>query len=147
MSGQPERKPLINGKLQLFILLVLIANTLLIAVGLIFMLQRFSGGDSFLAYKQELARDLSDFNHRLAVDSGVADRPAVREALAEYNYEVDLAASSDELLRVIFDQGRRVQETVFQEADARLKEEVLSAVNEDSRIREVEEKAHIYSCN
>lgn len=133
-----------KNKLQLFILFILAVNTALIFIGYFFVVSRATGGDSLLATRLELARDLSDYNRRLAGDLGVYDLDPVREALAEYNYQVDLATSSDELIRIIFNQGSIVQEVIFEEADVRLKERVLLAVNNDSRVKETIEKVHLF---
>jgi hypothetical protein len=97
-----------------------------------------------LAYRQELARDLADYNHRLAGELGVSDVASVREALAEYNYAVDMAADSDELIQIIFSQGRLAQEIIFIESEARLKERVLTIVGNDSRVQETRDKKHLF---
>lgn len=96
-----------------------------------------------LGYKQEVARDLADYNRRLATELDVHDRSAVREALAGFNYDVEMAASSDELTQVILNQGRRVQEIVLREAEAKLQDQVLSAINQDENIQKMEGKLHL----
>ncbi len=133
-----------KNKLQLIILCVLLVNTILIASAYFVFVQRYSGGDSMLTYQRELAHDLADYNQRLAVEYEVIEVPAVREALAEYNYETNLASSSDELIRVIFDQGRRVQETIFKESDNKIQEKLLNVINEDRRVKETDEKTHLF---
>jgi hypothetical protein len=138
-----KRRLYIKDPLQFVILIVLIANTILIAFGYLFMVERFTGVTAALTFKQELARDLSDNNHRLAYDLGVNDLASVREALAEYNYAVDLAEGSDELLQIIINRGRQVQEIIFKEADEKLKEKVLVAVNNDSRIKSSTGVSHL----
>ncbi|MCJ7806702.1 MAG: DUF881 domain-containing protein [Clostridia bacterium] len=144
MPAQSKRRLYIKDKVQLIILIILIINTVLIAFGYLLAADRFSGEDSILVYKQELARDLSDYNHRLATDLGVYDLASVRNALAAYNYAVDFAVGSDELIQVILNQGRQAQEIIFEEADARLKEKVLIAVNNDSRVKEAVDKTHLF---
>ena len=122
----------------------MIINTILIGFGYFLLTERYAGRDTILAYRQELARDLADYNHRLAGELGVSEVASVREALAEYNYAVDMAADSDELVQIIFSQGRLAQEIIFTESDARLKERVLVLVNNDSRALEIRDKKHLF---
>ncbi len=96
-----------------------------------------------LSNKQEVARDLADYNQRLAEELDVLNRAAVKEALAGFNYDVEVATGSDELTQVILDQGRRVQEIILREAEASLQDRVLSLVNQDTGVREITEKAHL----
>lgn len=133
----------LKDKLQLVILVVLIINTAMIAWGYLFVVERYTGQETILIYKQELAHDLSDYNHRLANELGVYDIGSVREALAAYNYAVEHAADSDELIQIIMNQGRQAQEIIFAEADARLREKVLIAVNNDSRVKETIDRRHL----
>ena len=144
MKFQSGNKTTINNKIQLLIILILIVNTIIIAVGIYFVWKYVIDDNNNLAYKQEMAHDLSDFNHRLALDSGVLDMPEVREVMAEYNYEVDYASTGDELIRVIFEQGKRVQETIFQAADTRMREKVLDIVSRDAQVLETEDTMHLY---
>lgn len=137
------RSPFFQDKLLILILILLLFNTTLIAVGYFFAVSRFAGGDSVLLYKQELARDLSDYSQRLARNLEVHDLPTVRDALAEYNHAVEFATGSDELIQVIINQGRMVQEIIHDEADSKLKERVLIAVNNDMRVRETRENTHL----
>lgn len=144
MPEQSGRSFGIEFKLLIIALLFLLLNTGLIAWGFFFILDHFRTEQPTLAYKQELAYDLAEYNHRLAVDLNVYDVQAVREALAEYNYAIDLAESSEELIQIMVDQGRKTQETIFTEADAWLKEKVLIAVNDDTRVQETVEKTHLF---
>lgn len=144
MSHKPEGKPLLNNRVLILILFVLIINTFLIGLGYYIFFNRAYGADSLLAYKQELARDISDYSYRLATDLGVHDVFEVRDALAEYNYALDLAVNSDELIQVILNQGRELQDIIFESADTRLKERVLDAVSSDARVIETEEKVHLF---
>lgn len=143
-SGKAFSKVTAGSRLHFLILFFLIINTVLLVTGLIYAVDLLSGEDSLLATRLELAKDLADYNRRLAGDLGVSYFDPVREALAEYNYQVDLAASSDELMRIIFEQGRIVQEVIFEQAEARLEERVLIAINNDNRVKETVEKTNIY---
>lgn len=144
MPAQSKSRFFVKDKIQLIILIILIINTVLIAFGYLLAADRFSGEDSILVYKQELARDLSDYNHRLATDLGVYDLASVRDVLAAYNYAVDLAVGSDELIQIILNQGRQAHEIILEEADTRIKEKVLIAVNNDSRVQETIAKTHLF---
>ncbi len=140
---QPGRSGFLKDKIMLLILVVLVVNTSLIAFGYYYAASRVAGGDSILFYKQELARDLSDYNQRLAKNLEVYDRALVRDAIAEYNYAVEVSAGSDELIQVIINQGRRVQEIIHDEASSRLRERVLMAVNNDAGVKETVEAKHL----
>ncbi len=144
MSGRSEHKKNADKKLYVIVVVVLILNTLVIALGIAYMLDRMSGSETRLIQKQEFARELADYNHRLAIDAGVFDLPVVREALAEYKYEVDLASSSDEIMQIIFTLGRNVQEVILNEAEARLKEQVIIAVNQDRGVQQTEGRLHLF---
>jgi hypothetical protein len=144
MPEQSGRRFGIEFKLLIIALSFILLNTGLVIWGLFFVMDYLTFEQPVLAYKQELAHDLSDYNHRLAVDLNVYDVQTVREALAEYNYAVDLAESSEELIQIMVDQGRKAQETIFAEADARLKEKVLIAVNNDIRVQETYGRTHLF---
>ncbi len=144
MSERSEYNRAAKDKLHLLILTFLLVNTALIAYGYYFVIDRFAIGDTSLTYKLELARDLADFNRLLAHELDVYELPAVRKALAEYNFDVENASGTDELFMVIYNQGKEVQEIIFEEADARLKEKVLTFVNSDSRIRELTGSSHLF---
>ncbi len=137
------RSGFFRDKLLLLILVLLLVNTSLVAFGYLFVIGRFTDNDSVLFYKQELARDLSDYNHRLARELEVYDLPSVRDVLAEYNHAVELASSSDELIQVMTNQGRKVQEKIHEEAASRLKERVLIAVKNDIRVQQTTDKTHL----
>ncbi|MDY6826037.1 MAG: DUF881 domain-containing protein [Bacillota bacterium] len=144
MSGYSDHRSSSSGKVQLVILVIILINTILIAFGYYYVITSVRAADNLFSYKQELARDLSDYIHRLANDMEVDNVPAVREALAEYNYAVDLAVTSDDLIQIILNQGRCAQETIIREADDLLKEKVMAAVNEDAIVQGTAEKTHLY---
>lgn len=144
MFGYSDRRFSSSGKVQVVILVVVLVNTFLIALGYYLIITSVRAADNLFSYKQELARDLSGYIQRLANDMEVYDLPAVREALAEYNYAVDLAVTSDDLIQIILNQGRCAQETILREADALLQDKVLAAVNEDGRVQETADLTHLY---
>jgi hypothetical protein len=144
MALKQEIKPLPREKMLLVILIIVIINTVLIGFGYFLIVERYADRNTTLVYRQELARDLADYNHRLASELGVSGVASVREALAEYNYAVDMASDSDELIQIIFSKGRLAQEIIFLESDARLKERVLLLVNNDTRVQDTRDKKHLF---
>jgi hypothetical protein len=144
MALKQEIKPLPREKMLLVILIIVIINTVLIGFGYFLIVERYADRNTTLVYRQELARDLADYNHRLASELGVSGFASVREALAEYNYAVDMASDSDELIQIIFSKGRLAQEIIFLESDARLKERVLLLVNNDTRVQDTRDKKHLF---
>lgn len=136
MQNSVNRKKLPKNWMQLAILAMLLVNTLLIGWLYITFRESFPGASTRMSYKQEVALDLADYNYRMARELGVLERPAVKEALAAFNYEVEIALTSDELTQVILDQGRRVQEIVLRESDEYLIEQVLAVIGEDRNVKE-----------
>ncbi|MFO8191906.1 MAG: DUF881 domain-containing protein [Bacillota bacterium] len=145
MSGYSDRRRFSSiGKVQMVILIVVLINTILIALGYYFIISSVRAADNLFSYKQELAHDLSDHIHLLANDMEVYNVPEVREALAEYNYAVDLAVTSDDLIQSILNQGRCAREIIIREADELSKDKVLAAVNEDATVQGTLDKTHLY---
>lgn len=127
--------PVTQNKIFALIVIVLILNTALVGLNFhILYLRFFENKEEFIS-KQVMAGDLLEYSRRLAQDLGVQDRPSVREALAGFSYEIDLAKDGDELARVIFNYSRQVQETIIREWDALLQEKVLALVNQDRRLQ------------
>jgi hypothetical protein len=89
--------------------------------------------------KQEVARDLADYNRRLAEELGVLERNAVKEALAGFNYDIEVF-TGDKLTNAILDQGRRVQEIILREADLMLTDQIIAVLNSDRRVQQCEEQ-------
>lgn len=144
MSGRRGGVPGGGAGLQTAVLLALLINSFLIAYGLFFLWQEEAPQDHSLQYNRELARELAAFNRRLAGESGVTSSEAVRLALADYDQAVERASFGEELVPVIFDQGRRVQETIFREAERVLQEEILTLINSDGRVGNIVDEAHLY---
>ncbi len=138
-----HREQLGNRLLFLLFVALTILNTFLVVLIYSNLRAIFPDAAGNLGYKQEVALDLADYNRRLATELDVLDRNAVREALAGFNYEVDMATSSDELTQVILNEGRRAQEVILREADAKLMDQVLSVINKDENVRQAHEKNNI----
>ncbi len=138
-----NREQLGNRLFFLLFTALVILNTFLVA--LIYSNLRGNTGDTSdsLGHKQAVALDLASYNRRLAVELDVVDRGAVREALAGFNYDIEMATSSDELTLVILNEGRRTQEVILREADAKLMEQVLGIINKDETVRQAGEKMNL----
>lgn len=131
-----SRVRLPKNRLQLVILIMLLVNTILIGWLYFTFRASFPSPSTRIGYKQEVARDLADYSYRMASEMGVLERLAVKEALAAFNYEVEIASTSDELTQVILNQGRRVQEIVLREANAQLIDEILVMISQDGNVQE-----------
>ncbi len=126
-----------EGKAIFLLIIVLILNTVLAV--LIFnslYLQSPSERVLYSSSRDVMIENLLEYSQRLAQDLGVQNRSSVREALASFNYEMALAEDGDELARIIFNQGRQVQETIVREWDALLRENILTLVNQDENLKE-----------
>lgn len=144
MSVKLFTRDQLGSKLLVTMVILVILNTVLVGWSFSNIKGYFPGGATRLNYKREAALDLVEFNRRLAVELGVLDRTAVRGALAGFNYEIELSASSDELSQVILNQARSVQEVILREADAMFVDQILVIINQDEIVRNiVEEKLHL----
>ena len=116
------------------VLFLIIANTLL--VGGVFYIFRTSFPTAAERYssKQEVAREMAEYNYRLAEELGVLERDAVNEALAGFNYDIEVS-KDDELTRVILEQGRKLREIILREADLMLVDQILAAINLDEKVQ------------
>jgi len=130
-----------NNKIAFLLIIALILNSILAVWNINVFNTHYDQQENRepdLAPQQIMAQDLLKYNKRLAQDLEVEDRSAVREALASFSYEIELAEDGDELARVIFNQGRQVQEIILREWDARLQENILNLVNQDELLQEEE---------
>ncbi|MDO9534288.1 MAG: DUF881 domain-containing protein [Bacillota bacterium] len=127
----------VDNKLLVLVTVVLILNTVLVGLNFntmnMYLMNNTEEVD--LVPKQVIAQDMLEYSRRLAQDLGVQNRPSVREALATFNYEIDLAKDTDELARLIFNYGRQAQETILREWDALLREKILILINQDKNLK------------
>jgi len=124
-----------------FVIIVLaILNTFLLVAGFYLLNSRLAPEPEKFSLKQEIAKDLVEYNRRLAKNLGVDSRSQVREALSRFSYEIDLAANMEDLNSVIITHGSRVQEKILQEYEAKQRDTVLMLVNQDPQIHELEGK-------
>ena len=122
-------------------LFLLIANTVLI--GGVFYIFRTSFPTAAERYssKQEVAREVAAYNYRFAEELGVLERDAVKEALAAFNYDIEIS-KDDELTKLILEHGRKLQEIILREADLMLMDQILSAINLDEQIGKRNEQVY-----
>ena len=128
---------LTEGKIVFLLIIVLILNTILAVLS--FNTLYFQSPPERALYSSSrdvMAENLLEYSQRLAQDLGVQNRSSVREALASFNYEMALAKDGDELARIVFNQGRQVQETIVREWDALLRENILTLVNQDKNLKQ-----------
>jgi len=135
-------QPVIESKFMLLFLAVIVLNIVMIGFNFSFVYSRYTSAKEEGIYKQELAQDLMDYSRKLSQNLGVQDRPSVREVLAGFNYEIDLAKDGDDLSRVIFNYGRQVQETILREWDALFREQIVDLINMDEHIKTRIESIH-----
>lgn len=128
---------IVDNKFLILLILVLTVNTILVGLGYNFMNKHLVLQEEEFNFKQHFARDLWDYNRRLAMDLGVEDRSSVRDALSRLIQEVELASTGDDLARAILSHGQRAQETILREYENRQRERVLALVNQDANIQEL----------
>jgi len=127
----------VDNKMLVLVTVVLILNTVLVGLNFNILYMQFTDNNKKedLIPKQVVAQDFLEYSRRLSQDLGVQDRASVKEALATFSYEIDLAQDSDELARLIFTHGRQVQETILREWDALLREKILIIINQDKNLQ------------
>lgn len=133
----------IDNRVIVLLILILIVNTIMVGLNFNISYSQLTEGEEELAFKQGMAQDLVAYSRRLAQDLDVQSRSSVREALANFNYEIDLAKDSDELSRVIFTHGRQLQETILREWDILMREKTLSLINQDPTMQRQSEKVEL----
>ncbi|MCR3921866.1 MAG: DUF881 domain-containing protein [Firmicutes bacterium] len=132
-----------SKKVLPFILLLLLINTVLLGTGFFLVSNRLTPISEDFTAKQRMAKDLVEYNRKLAKNLGVDTRSLVRENLSRFNYEIELAANVEELNQVMLAYGSRTQEKVLQEYDTKQRETLLTLVNQDPQIKKTEEKQRI----
>ena len=133
----------VKYKYQLAVVLLLLINTVLVILIFRAFNNAYPSASRRFDYKQEVARDLAEYNYRLATELNVLNHPAVREALAGFNYDVEVATSSDELTQIILNQGRRIQEIILREAENKLFDEIVALVNQDQNVQKTRDSLHL----
>ncbi|MBT9140996.1 MAG: hypothetical protein DDT30_01582 [Dehalococcoidia bacterium] len=125
----------VERRILVIILVIFFINTLLLAAGLYLLNSRYAPTTEDFLLKQELAKELVDYNRRLARNMGVDTRSQVHEALSRFSYEIELATNSDALSKAILANGSSTQQRILEEYETRQREIVLSIVNQDPKVR------------
>ncbi|MGI6308301.1 MAG: DUF881 domain-containing protein [Dethiobacteria bacterium] len=125
----------VDNKMLILVAIILIFNTVLVGLSLNFLYIQFTDKNDSFAPKQVMIEDIVEYNKRLAQDLGVQDRASVKEKLATFCYELDLAKDGDELSSLLFTHGRQVQETILKEWDALLREKILVLIDRDKNLQ------------
>lgn len=132
---------IVDNKVLVLVTIVLILNTVLAGLNFNMLYTQFTDNNKEeIVLKQVRPQDLLEYNRRLSQELGVKDRASVKEALASFSYEIDMAQDSDEMARLIFTHGRQVQETILREWDALLREKILLVINQDKNLQKETEK-------
>jgi hypothetical protein len=134
---------LVDRKFFNIIIFVFILNTLFLATGFYLLNSRLPNEAEEFAIKQRMAKELVEYNRRLAKSLGVDTRSQVREALSRFSYEIELAAGADDLNKAILANGQRTRERILQENEAKQRETVLAVINQDPRIKLTEGKTRL----
>lgn len=127
----------VDNKMLVLVAVVLILNTVLAGFNLNILYTRFMDNNeqTALVHKQVMVEDMIEYTKRLAQDLGVQGRTSVKEKLATFCYELDLAQDSADLARLLFTHGRQVQETILKEWDALLREKILALIDRDKSLQ------------
>lgn len=131
---------IVDNRMLVLLVIILIMNTVLVGLNFIISFAQPVAGEEELSFNKGIAQDLLAYSQRLAQDLNVHDQAAVRETLANFSYEIDLAKDGDELSRVIFTHSRQVQETILREQDALMREKILNLINQDPAMQRQAER-------
>jgi hypothetical protein len=134
---------IVERKILVLIIIVLFLNTALFAAGFYLLNSRFPNNMEEFSMKQKMAKELVDYNRRLARSLGVDTRSQVREALSRFSYEIDLAANDEDLNKVILAYGNRTQEKILEEYEAKQRETILAIINQDVFLKEMQGKGRL----
>jgi uncharacterized protein YlxW (UPF0749 family) len=134
---------MVDRKILAIILVMFLVNTLLLATGFYLLNNRFVPTQEEFQAKQKMAKELVEYNRRLARGLGVDTRSPVHEALSRFNYEIELATNMDDLNKAILANGSRTQEKVLEEYEAKQRETVLALINQDPALKTLGSKQRI----
>ena len=124
-----------------FLVIVMVGNVLILARSL--ELLRFPGEITDTEVVRGGARVLAAYYEKTIADAGLSRNSAVRDALAKFKFEVEQAASGEEIAQVIWAYGRGVQDVIAREEENQRREFVLWVVNQDPALKEVDDKVNI----
>ena len=124
-----------------FLVIVMVGNVLILARSL--ELLRFPGEITDTEVVRGGARVLAAYYEKTIADAGLSRNSAVRDALAKFKFEVEQAASGEEIAQVIWAYGRAVQDVIAREEENQRREFVLWVVNQDPDIKEAVDRVMI----
>ena len=125
----------------IFLVLAMVGNVLMLARS--FELLRFPGEITDTEIVRGGARVLAAYYEKTIADAGLSRNSAVRDALAKFKFEIEQAASGEEISQVIWAYGREVQDVIAREEENQRREFVLWVVNQDPAIKEIGDKVTI----
>ena len=127
--------------LIVFLVILMVGNVLMLARSL--ELLRFPGEITDTEVVRGGARVLAAYYEKTISDAGVSRNSAVRDALAKFKFEIEQAASGDEIAQVIWAYGRAVQDVIAREEENQRREFVLWVINQDPAIKSVSDRITI----
>ena len=134
-----SNQAIISNKTLIVLTIILILNTALAGLNFNILYMQSTeqeNQEEAPVSDQFMAEDLLEYSRNLSEELGVQDRASVKEALANFSYEIDLAKDSGEMAGLIFTYSRQLQETILKEWDALLREKILAVINRDKNLKE-----------
>ncbi len=91
--------------------------------------------------RKEIAREgayiVIDYYEQMAKNTDLIENKSVREAIAQFKFEIEKASTPEDITRLEIIYSDRVKEIINRELDTRRREEVLSIIKNDSKLTEV----------
>ena len=126
----------LERKIIVIMLAALFVNTLLLLGGFYVINNSLTSTGEEYVETQKIAKELVEYNRRLATGLGVETRSQVHVALSQFSYEIEQASNMDDLNKVILSHASRTQEKILDEYQTKQRETVVALVNQDTRIGE-----------
>ncbi|EEG78028.1 DUF881 domain-containing protein [Dethiobacter alkaliphilus] len=128
----------LERKIFVAILIVLFFNVILILGGFYLINNRLAPPAEDFVQAQKIAKELVEYNRRLAQTLGVESRSQVHVALSQFSYDIEQADNGEDLNRAILAHGSRTQEKILEEHETRQRETVVALVNQDEGIHDLD---------
>jgi len=80
---------------------------------------------------------ICDYVQEQAENAGVAAKPAVREVLARFRFEVEQATRREEIAQLVLKYGREAQDIILREQENQRRELALALVRQDPQLQEM----------
>jgi hypothetical protein len=129
--------------LAIAMVVILAANVFLTGYVAFILFSQFPGSSSQFNYKQYVANSLLDYNRRLATELKIMERSAVKKALADFSYDIEIASTKEEITQVLLGHPRKVQEIILQEWEAELQDQIILTLNRDVEVKKITEQMRI----